>query len=112
MDVRLTAFQLMHDAAKNHTEKIVLETEVETADVIPSLPIELMSILETSLNSYESSPGDLLDSVCRITFSCTEIILLIVLEQDSMTLLLVWMLVFDLFVDAVSVMSIHILDLY
>ena len=65
MDVRLTAFQLMHDAAKRHTEKIVLETEVDTTgDFIPSLPIELMAILETSFVTSEMPPGEELGSVC------------------------------------------------
>jgi hypothetical protein len=59
----------MHDAAQKHTEKIVLETEVKTGDVTPSLPVELMFILETSLASYEISPGDALSSVCRVTFT-------------------------------------------
>jgi hypothetical protein len=101
----------MHDTAKKHTEKIVLETEVETRDVTPSLPIELMSILETSLASYEIYPSDALSSVCRLPSICTEIVLTVVSEQDSMTLLLAWMLVFDLFVDAVSGIFIYILNL-
>jgi hypothetical protein len=60
LDVQLTAYQLMYDAAKKYTEAVVLEAETDnTGSYVPQLPAELLSLLESSFDlSASESSGD------------------------------------------------------
>lgn len=79
------AYQLLHGAAKKRTEHFVIEAGVDTdATFKADLPPELLNIVQRTVNpNYEYSSA-YQDSV-----------------QDTFGYLLGWMVVFDLFVDAV-----------
>ncbi|KAJ7636847.1 hypothetical protein FB45DRAFT_907475 [Roridomyces roridus] len=82
IEVQKMTYQLLGVAARKRTEHFVIEAGVDVDAVVKAeLPLELLDILQTSLNSHQ---GDLL-------------------ELDESTVfgyLLGWMVVFDLFTDA------------
>ncbi|KAJ7753853.1 hypothetical protein B0H16DRAFT_1886878 [Mycena metata] len=81
-DVQKMAYQLLTVAARKRTEHFVIEAGVDVDAVVKAdLPLELLDILQTSLNLDQ---GDLLDLDESVVFGY----------------LLGWMVVFDLFVDA------------
>ncbi|KAJ7746508.1 hypothetical protein DFH07DRAFT_962981 [Mycena maculata] len=82
VDVQKIAYQLLGVAARKRTEHFVIEAGVDVDAVVKAdLPLELLDILQTSLNL---SQGDSLD-----------------LEESTVFgYLLGWMVVFDLFTDA------------
>ncbi|KAJ6470235.1 hypothetical protein C8R47DRAFT_760272 [Mycena vitilis] len=81
-DVQKMTYQLLAVAARKRTEHFVIEAGVDVDAVVKAdLPIELLDILQTTLNFGQ---GDLLDLDESIVFGY----------------LLGWMVVLDLFVDA------------
>ncbi|KAJ7056206.1 hypothetical protein C8F01DRAFT_377750 [Mycena amicta] len=81
-DVQKMTYQLLTVAARKRTEHLVIETGVDVDDTVKAdLPLELLDILQTSLNFDQ---GDLLD----------------VEESTVFGYLLGWMVVLDLFIDA------------
>ncbi|KAJ7669444.1 hypothetical protein DFH06DRAFT_1321521 [Mycena polygramma] len=81
-DVQKMTYQLLTVAARKRTEHFVIEAGVDVDAVVKAdLPIELLDILQTTLNFGQ---GDLLDLDESIVFGY----------------LLGWMVVLDLFVDA------------
>ncbi|KAJ7512370.1 hypothetical protein B0H11DRAFT_479514 [Mycena galericulata] len=82
VDVQKMTYQLLGVAARKRTEHFVIEAGVDVDAVVKAdLPLELLDILQTSLNFDQ---GDLLD-----------------LEESTVFgYLLGWMVVFDLFTDA------------
>ncbi|KAJ7484301.1 hypothetical protein FB451DRAFT_1554863 [Mycena latifolia] len=82
VDVQKMTYQLLAVAARKRTEHFVIEAGVDVdAAVKADLPLELLDILQTSLNFNQ---GDLLD-----------------LEESTVFgYLLGWMVIFDLFIDA------------
>ncbi|KAJ6608207.1 hypothetical protein B0H10DRAFT_2068569 [Mycena sp. CBHHK59/15] len=82
VDVQKMTYQILQVAARKRTEHFVIESGVDVEGVVKAdLPLELLDILQTSLNFNQ---GDLLDINESIVFGY----------------LLGWMVVFDLFVDA------------
>ncbi|KAJ6599995.1 hypothetical protein DFH09DRAFT_1355983 [Mycena vulgaris] len=82
VDVQKMTYQLLTAAARKRTEHFVIEAGVDVdAAVKADLPLELLDILQTSLNFNQ---GDLLDLD----------------ESTVFGYLLGWMVVFDLFIDA------------
>ncbi|KAI0056618.1 hypothetical protein BV25DRAFT_1995499 [Artomyces pyxidatus] len=79
-NVQKMAYELMREAAKKRTEHLVIEAGVDTQSTVkPQLPVELVSLLQQSLYSLDSSD-----------------------RTGSKTLgsLLAWMTTFDLFFNA------------
>ncbi|KAJ7150874.1 hypothetical protein C8R43DRAFT_887120 [Mycena crocata] len=82
VDVQKMTYQLLNVAARKRTEHFVIEAGVDVDAVVKAdLPLELLDILQTSLNFNQ---GDLLDLD----------------ESTIFGYLLGWMVVFDLFTDA------------
>ncbi|EEB98781.1 hypothetical protein MPER_01656, partial [Moniliophthora perniciosa FA553] len=80
VDVQKMAYQLLQQAAKKHTEHLVIEAGVDTEDKFKAeLPPELVVILQQSLNVDYSEEVEQ--------------------EQPVFGYLLGWMLLFDLFID-------------
>lgn len=84
-------YHLLTNAARKRTEHYVIEAGVDTEDAVkPELPLELLAILQQSL-----SAGEVLDlneqSIAR--------------NKEVSGYLLAWMIVFDLFTDAVRTCS-------
>lgn len=93
LEVQITAHELLHHASKPYTENVVLEAELSTdTNVKPALPNELMRIIEE--NEVES------DKVWIPTGKYWNSVDLLI--QSVLSHLLAWMIVFDLFTDAVS----------
>ncbi|KAJ7249410.1 hypothetical protein C8J57DRAFT_1239861 [Mycena rebaudengoi] len=82
VDVQKMTYQLLHVASRKRTEHFVIEAGVDVEAVVKAdLPLELLDILQTSLNFGQ---GDILDLD----------------ESTVFGYLLGWMVVFDLFIDA------------
>ncbi|KAI3605699.1 delta 9-fatty acid desaturase [Moniliophthora roreri] len=80
VDVQKMAYQLLQQAAKKHTEHLVIEAGVDTEDKFKAeLPPELVVILQQNLNIGYSEEAEQ--------------------EQPVFGYLLGWMLLFDLFID-------------
>ncbi|KAI0945042.1 hypothetical protein AcV7_001681 [Taiwanofungus camphoratus] len=80
VDVQRMAYQLLHKAAMKYTEHLVIEAAVDSeATVRPRLPLELVDILQRSLNHENDTEQD-----------C----------QDLSGYLISWMITFDLFTNA------------
>lgn len=92
-EVQRMGYNLLHNAARKRTEHFVIESAVDTEDSISAeLPTELLAILQSSLFLAEELQDLESDFV----------------EIDSSELhkifgyLLAWMIMFDLFIEAVS----------
>jgi adenylate kinase len=60
-DVQKMAYQMLREAAKKHTEKVVVDAAVDTeGSYKPRLPTELLDILARTVDLHEDSP-----EVCR-----------------------------------------------
>ncbi|KAJ7746502.1 hypothetical protein DFH07DRAFT_591586 [Mycena maculata] len=82
VDVQKMTYQLLGVAARKRTEHFVIEAGVDVDAVVKAdLPLELLDILQTSLNLSQGDPLDLE-------------------ESTVFGYLLGWMVVFDLFTDA------------
>ncbi|KAF7338785.1 Delta-9 fatty acid desaturase protein [Mycena sanguinolenta] len=82
VDVQKMAYQLLTVAARKRTEHFVVEAGVDVDAIVKAdLPLELLDILQTSLNLNQEDPLDLDESI-------------------AFGYLLGWMVVFDLFSDA------------
>jgi hypothetical protein len=87
-------YNLLHKAARKRTEHFVIESAVDTEDSVSAeLPTELLAILQSSLVLAEELRDPESD----------------VVEIDSSELhkisgyLLAWMIMFDLFIEAVRI---------
>lgn len=95
LEVQVTAYDLLHHAAKPYTENIVLEAEVDTgAEVKPFLPAELTQLVTDHSTDVEEVIVSLF-YLLRNSLSKKS-------AQESLPHLLAWMIIFDLFTDAVS----------
>jgi hypothetical protein len=82
-------YHLLQNAARKRTEHYVIESAVDTEDVVkPELPTELLAILQQSLGA-----GEALDLDDQSTARNLEV----------SGYLLAWMTTFDLFIDAVRI---------
>ncbi|KAF9226338.1 hypothetical protein BS17DRAFT_807138 [Gyrodon lividus] len=85
-EVQRMGHHLLQNAARKRTEHYVIESAVDTEDVVkPKLPTELLAILQQSLNS-----GEALDLDDQLTTR----------NMDVSGYLLAWMITFDLFIGA------------
>lgn len=92
-EVQRIGYSLLHKAARKRTEHFVIECAVDIDDgVTAELPAELLAILQSNFPSTEEFYDSESDNI----------------EIDSSELckvsgyLLAWMIMFDLFIDAVS----------
>lgn len=92
-EVQRMGYSLLHKAARKRTEYFVIESAVDTEDnVSAEIPAELLAILQSNLPLAEGFHDSESDNV----------------EMDLSELyavsgyLLAWMIMFDLFIDAVS----------
>lgn len=66
VDVQRMAYQLLHKAAMKYTEHLVIEAAVDSeATVRPRLPLELVDILQRSLNHENDTEQD-----CQVCHLC------------------------------------------
>ncbi|KIK99666.1 hypothetical protein PAXRUDRAFT_822522 [Paxillus rubicundulus Ve08.2h10] len=85
-EVQRMGYHLLHNAARKRTEHYVIESAVDTEDVVnPELPTELLAILQQSLGSGEALDLDEQSTVRNMEVS---------------GYLLSWMTAFDLFIGA------------
>jgi hypothetical protein len=92
-EVQRMGYNLLHKAARKRTEHFVIESAVDTEDnVSAELPAELLAILQsnfTSIEEFHDSESD------NIEVDLSEL-------YKVSGYLLAWMIMFDLFIDAVS----------
>jgi hypothetical protein len=91
-EVQRMGYSLLHRAARKRTEHFVIESAVDTEDNFNAeLPAELLAILQSNFTSAEAF--DDYESDDEINLS----------ELYKVSgYLLAWMIMFDLFIDAVS----------
>lgn len=93
-EVQRMGYNLLHKAARKRTEHFVIESAVDTEDSISAeLPAELLAILQSGLILAEELQESELDFADINSSKLHEI----------SGYLLAWMIMFDLFIEAVSV---------
>jgi hypothetical protein len=99
VSVQKMAYQLLKVAARRRTEHFVIEAGVDTEAVVQAtLPLELLEILQRDINfTYDVETDEDLSGGDQ--------------SQNLFGYLLAWMLVFDLFQDAVSISGFNYLQL-
>lgn len=55
VDVQKMAYDLLREAAKKRTEYLVIESGVNTEDVKIDLPVELVNLLQSTLDEEQGS---------------------------------------------------------
>lgn len=104
VDVQRMAYQLLQEAAKKYTEELVVEAAVDTEDAVKSeLPPELLDILQRTLNL---EGGEEYGEVHRSSWLRLRDSLII--SQGWFGYILAWMVTFDLFSGAVSLMIVYL----
>lgn len=94
-EVQKMAYQHLREAAKKRTEYLVIETGVDTEDNIQAeLPIQLIDILQRYFNQDEQNDNVRILRQLNGNYILTY-------QKNLLGYLLGWMLVFDLFTDAV-----------
>ncbi|KAG1779464.1 hypothetical protein EV702DRAFT_1178536 [Suillus placidus] len=90
-EVQRMGYNLLHKAARKRTEHFVIESAVDTEDIVSAeLPAELLAILQSNLTSAEGFHDSESDNF-EIDLS----------ELHKVSgYLLAWMIMFDLFIDA------------
>jgi len=99
-EVQTMAYRLLSQAARKRTEHFVIESAVDTEDTFKAdIPLELLLLLEQS-PAFES--GEVYPKVSLAPCSLPLISFLCQSLQSTFGYLLCWMVLFDLFSDAVS----------
>ena len=96
--VQQMAYKLLREAAHKRTEHLVVEAGVDTESVVKSLlPWELVSLLQQSLDIIDTEEDS--SSVRHRTCLCQPLLIPL---QRTFGALLGWMIILDLYTNAVS----------
>lgn len=102
--VQRMAYKMLRESAAKYTEHLVLEAAVDSEEEVKlELPLELIALLQMNLPEDDAEDGVISQVRNLLVIVCFPLIVL----QVMFGYLMAWMLTFDLFTNAVSVIDRH-----